>query len=160
MKDGWTTIHDLTSLALHPTGSRARSHQTNALRDVRGNWIAKDAGGRGLVPKRPSTTGIEDNSEQEEGATERNTRDKGKGKGKAKVLDEDLKDSRARKRRKLTQDVDFLGDQIPTHIPHPINDADDDSLELSIPSSVRPGHLIFAYPVNEIIFTRSANRTC
>ena len=147
MNNRWTTIHEFTSLALHPTGSRARSHQTNALRDARGNWIAKDAGGRGLVSRRPGTTSIMDNSEQEEGATEGNTRYKGKGRRKAKVPDEDLKDTRARKRRKLTQDVDFLEDQTPTHIHHPINDADDDSLELSIPSSVRPAFVFTFQPI-------------
>jgi hypothetical protein len=143
MSNRRTTIHDLTSLALHPTGSRAQPHQTNALKDARGNWIAKDAGGWGAVPKRPGTTSVEsddDDDEQEGEDSEGGAKDKGKGKGKgkAKQLDED---SRARKRRKTSHDIDFLHNQISIlthHYPPDFEDDDTSAPEPSIPSSVRP----------------------
>lgn len=116
-----TTVHDLASLRVHPDGSRVQnantlshlqddvipgvSSQTNLrsskyiAQDARGNWIARDAGGAGLV--------------------KRKYRKQDKGKGRATDLDdegvddvvtdeEDAKDSRAIKRQKFLHDYSFL----------------------------------------------------
>ena len=104
MNKGRTTIHDLTALSLHPTGSRAQPYRTNSLQDGRGNWIATDAGGWGAVPRRRAVDSIESGG----------------------------KDRRARKRRKLVHDVDFISGQDPHTAP--IEVGDDSSLELSTPS--------------------------
>lgn len=121
------TVHDLTTLALHPTGSRARAGQTNAIQDARGNWIARDAGGRGVVAKRPRLRPGDVSSEDEdEEAQERYDlteadvlsearNDNGpwtSRHGRATVrVQSDInapKDERARKRHKFVHDVDFL----------------------------------------------------
>jgi hypothetical protein len=128
-----TTIHDLTTLSLHQTGARVQPNQTDALKDVRGNWIARDAGGWGAVPKRRLVAGESDEEESEAG------KDTRKGKARQHHKEQNLKDPRARKRRQLTHDVDFLHDPILNLVhSHPVEDDDGSSLKLSIPSSVRP----------------------
>ena len=139
------TVHDLTALSLHPTGSSARPHQTSAVRDVRGNWIARDAGGRGSVPKRKGVTRDEDVEEDDDKAGVENnsqrivTRDKDMG--------QNLKDKRARKRRKLIDDVEFLHEEPHNISANRLNNRPATAvegvqasslLEFSIPSSVRP----------------------
>ncbi|KAL6307048.1 hypothetical protein BKA93DRAFT_747802 [Sparassis latifolia] len=116
-----STIHDLAALRLHPDCTRVVNETVPNLSlrqarytayDVRGNWFARDAGGRIGVRK---------------------TRTRGKGKGKARegeededgevfdltgvngegdsLVDEgktDEEDPRARKRRRFAEDLSFL----------------------------------------------------
>jgi hypothetical protein len=136
MNNRRTTVHDLTALSLHPTGSRAQPYHTNALKDVRGNWIAADAGGWGAVPKRRivgdvESGDVEEGREDLEDGKERKRRGKVKKEGDGR----NLKDRRAHKRRKLVQDIDFMHDNIP--VTHPAEGDGDSPLELSAPSSVR-----------------------
>ncbi|OJA18094.1 hypothetical protein AZE42_04178 [Rhizopogon vesiculosus] len=131
-----STTHDLATLRLHPDGSRVQQSSVNrklrkarsTVSDIRGNWIARDAGGRADVSKtrtRTATAGAQAQDGDgeifdihlsddlgEEGLT---TRTNAKGKQKATESDaEDSsggrtgKDSRARKRLGFTQDLSFL----------------------------------------------------
>ncbi|KZP21606.1 hypothetical protein FIBSPDRAFT_1044128 [Athelia psychrophila] len=116
------TIHDLTSLALHPSGVRVQGRHTNAIRDARGNLIARDAGGWGGVPKRArgalpaggeepaaeisirkAMAEEEEEEEAEEGCQEEEEDGKDYG----------VTDYRARKRRKTIHDFDFLAPPVP-----------------------------------------------
>lgn len=103
------TVHDLSSLSLHPTGARAKRKEKNVVQDARGNLIAKDAAGWGRVVRRRRDEEDEEENEEDEQMM-------GKGKGKDISLDDKLdlyanpepKDVRARKRRRIAHDVDFL----------------------------------------------------
>ena len=120
------TVHDLSSLSLHPTGARAKREETNVVQDARGNLIAKDAAGWGRVVRRRR-----EKEEEEEG-------EEGKEmmvKGKAKDISPDdylemyvnqPKDMRAHKRRRIAHDVDFLQSR----------ENDGNNLDLPAPSSV------------------------
>ncbi|KIM77355.1 hypothetical protein PILCRDRAFT_12165 [Piloderma croceum F 1598] len=113
MNHSRTTVHDLTALSLHPTGSRARPHHTNSPQDARGNWIATDAGGWGAVPRRRAADGIESGGEDEPTEEDADAED-GKYNMRPKTDGgRNLKDRRARKRRKLVHDVDFIYGQNP-----------------------------------------------
>jgi len=138
MNNRRTTVHDLTALSLHPTGSRAQPYRTNSLQDARGNWIAMDAGGWGAVPRRRRVDGIE--SGGEEGEEEDADAEDGRN-GRANDGGRNLKDRRAHKRHKLVHDVDFIYGQNPHTAP--IEGDDDSSLELSAPSSVRLSRFIY-----------------
>ena len=91
-----STVHDLASLRIHPDGSRVQNiasanitvdteeglnhHQrttvnltsrtrTTAVRDTRGNWIARDAGGCATVKQKPTINnrkGMEHLDDEEE----------------------------------------------------------------------------------------------
>jgi len=152
-----TTVHDLTTLSLHPTGSRAQPHETNSLRDARGNWIARDAGGWGGVPKRKGVRADSVDDEEEEGEATVHT-GRGIKEGKAKRAREDgeeeghsVKDSRARRRRKLVHDVDFIPDDKRSRVArghlnvlhNTDNIGSSSSVDFSIPSSVRPFSLSY-----------------
>src|ERR1700733_11716925 len=98
MNNRRTTVHDLTALSLHPTGSRAQPYRTNSLQDARGNWIAMDAGGWGAVPRRRGVDDVE--SGGEEGAEEEDADAEG-GHNRRATNDggrRNLKDRRAHKR--------------------------------------------------------------
>ena len=136
-----TTVHDLTALSLHSTGARAQPHHTNSLQDARGNWIATDAGGWGAVPlrRRAAADGIESGGEEEdEPAEEEEDADVDDAKYSDRRAKTDggrnAKDRRARKRRKLVHDVDFIYGQNPRTAP--VEGDDDNALEFSTPSSV------------------------
>ena len=143
-----STVYDLSSLRLHTDGSRV--HQTSAnlrprkaavsVRDSRGNWIARDAGGSHSVGKyRRAKVGDDEaehfgevfdfsGAEGEEGqvSIERTHRKKGRGKGKGKEREVDVserdegagedreRDRRATKRRKFAHDFSFLDGLEPT----------------------------------------------
>lgn len=120
------TVHDLSSLSLHPTGARAKREETNVVQDARGNLIAKDAAGWGRVVRRRREK--EEEEEEEEGKEMM-------VKGKAKDISPDdylemyvnqPKDMRAHKRRRIAHDVDFLQSR----------ENDGNNLDLPAPSSV------------------------
>jgi hypothetical protein len=132
-----STVHDLTSLRLHPDGSKVANSASNlqlrkarnATKDVRGNWIAQDAGGSGRVKTRWSVIKDqaakaaskdegevrEDSGNQAEAGPSSPVFDKGKGKAtQAEDEDDDdedfiPKDARAKKRRVFANDFEFLG---------------------------------------------------
>lgn len=120
------TVHDLSSLSLHPTGARAKREETNVVQDARGNLIAKDAAGWGRVVRRRRE---KEGEEEEEEGKEMMV------KGKAKDISPDdylemyvnqPKDMRAHKRRRIAHDVDFLQSR----------ENDGNNLDLPAPSSV------------------------
>ena len=119
------TVHDLSSLSLHPTGARAKREETNVVQDARGNLIAKDAAGWSRVVRRRREKEEEEEEEEKEMMV--------KGKAKDISPDEYLemyvnqpKGMRAHKRRRIAHDVDFLQSR----------ENDGNNLDLPAPSSV------------------------
>lgn len=119
----YSTIYDAADLRLHPDGTRipltkANYHPRNASktsRNAKGSWIAKDAGGRHRLPKRNIGKGKAFDDEHCEeidvgtaGDEDGEHQDASKKKSR-KRRTEELKDSRAIKRRKFLQDMSFLG---------------------------------------------------
>ena len=124
-----TTVHDLAALRVHPDGTRVQNSDSNrsarrakyAVRDVRGNWIAHDAGGLGTVKQRRSASQPDDDAEDvpereeadegpEEAAAARR-REKGKGRAQDSSEEEEIEvplDSRTVKRRRFNEDMSFL----------------------------------------------------
>src|SRR6267154_5360198 len=122
-----STTHDLATLRLHPDGSRVQQSSINrrprkapsTVPDPRGNWIARDAGGKGIVSKtREISAQVEDEdgdihlSDEDDDLTARTN-----AKGKQKAIESDAEDSggertgknfRAKKRRSFTEDLSFL----------------------------------------------------
>ncbi|KAF8506564.1 hypothetical protein F5888DRAFT_1797836 [Russula emetica] len=99
-----STVHDFSTLRLHPDGSRVAIHPTvrvdlrdsrirNTGRDTRGNRVALDAAGLGAVPKR--TVIREDDDDDSEDIEIRKTKPRM---------------PLRRKRRRIDEDVEFLGD--------------------------------------------------
>lgn len=120
------TVHDLSSLSLHPTGARAKREETNVVQDARGNLIAKDAAGWSRVVRRRREKEEEEEEEEEKEMMV-------KGKAKDISPDEYLemyvnqpKGMRAHKRRRIAHDVDFLQSR----------ENDGNNLDLPAPSSV------------------------
>jgi hypothetical protein len=128
-----TTIHDLAALRVHPDGTRVlpppiaaliprKSHQT--IKDVRGNWIAHDAGGVGGIKRNKKKVTDEDEGDREEiqfsdeerDGEETGSRKKNKGKGKEKDtgVRSSPKDPRTRKRRRFEHDLGFLEPSVTT----------------------------------------------
>ena len=122
-----STVHDLTSLRLHPDGTRVGTVATSArhaqhiIQDRRGNWIAGDAGGLGRVKKKWPTRVNEGQTPEDELTALPDTQhdspkdDKGKGKAKETYLEEaaidddnNVKDSRALRRKLFAEDLSFL----------------------------------------------------
>ena len=138
-----STVYDLSSLHLHPDSSRV--HQTSAnlrprkaavsVRDSRGNWIARDAGGSQSVGKYQRVKVGDDEAdysgevfdfsgaEGEEGQvsierTHGKKKGRGKGKGKEREVDVSERDESAAadqerdrcttKRQKFAHDFSFL----------------------------------------------------
>ncbi|CCM05539.1 uncharacterized protein FIBRA_07765 [Fibroporia radiculosa] len=117
----YNTVHDHAALRLHPDGTRVKNADVNqisrrgkySVRDVRGNWIAQDAGGLGRVKLRRSIAHLDHADDSHEGEThdlagagltqgedkEDTTRDGG---------DDTLRDRRAKKRRRFYSDWTFL----------------------------------------------------
>jgi hypothetical protein len=161
-----STIHDLASLRLHPDGSRVQnphikedeleldaSQQNLSSRrahyvgkDAKGNWIAKDAGGRGFVKeiKAGSKRKSNANSSDEEIQLDSERRiDDPEGEAEQEGKKE-LKDARAKKRRMFYEDYSFLEDagstagpsrSVSLSLPPQTQD------ELGVPSSVSLNHL-------------------
>lgn len=121
-----STVHDLSSLRLHPDGTRVGSSSNNhrprnakyVVQDRRGNWIARDAGGSGQVKQRRS---IRSDAEEQDEKTEEYEDDiSAADKGKARAQEEDaaeadnaVKDRRAVRRNLFTDDLDFLSPSSP-----------------------------------------------
>ncbi|KAK1228097.1 hypothetical protein PQX77_008868 [Marasmius sp. AFHP31] len=103
-----STVYDLTSLRLHPDGTRVLLTENNrrlrvskySVQDSRGNWIATDAGGSGHVTRYRALR---------EGGRERADEDV-EDELESRTADEEglLKDYRAKKRRKFQHDFDFI----------------------------------------------------
>jgi hypothetical protein len=120
-----TTIHDLTALRVHPDGTRVLPPPTSALKprkshravkDVRGNWIAHDAGGIEGIKRSKKKVTDEDGGDGEVSEGEEGSRRKQKGKGKetTSALGSSPKDPRTRKRRKFDHDLGFLEPSVGT----------------------------------------------
>nr|VWP01992.1 Uncharacterized protein [Ganoderma boninense] len=127
-----TTVHDLAALRLHRDGTRVANSDSNSssrrakytLRDARGNWVAKDAGGLGTVPLRPTVSQPpEDEQDDDGGGSELEVdgqlaeeegvfpkADKGKGRARESGDEEGeiAVDSRAGKRRRFDEDFSYL----------------------------------------------------
>ena len=129
------TVHDFSTLRLHPDGSRVpiSSPTRTALHDprmrntgpdIRGNRVARDAAGLGVVPKRVVMHG-DDNSE---------------------VQNIKPRVPRRRKRRRIDDDDDgFLGDS-GSRVRRTSGDTVDPNggvMNWPVPSSVRPGRAFF-----------------
>lgn len=121
-----STVHDLSSLRLHPDGSRVGSSSSNVrprsakyvVKDLRGNWIARDAAGRGTVNQRRSrrlqSKDADEAEQDEDDDAEPRIPSEVKGKGKAVegsnhfVEEITRKDPRAVKRKLFADDISFL----------------------------------------------------
>ena len=70
-----TTVHDLAALRVHRDGTRVANSDSNSssrrakytTRDARGNWVAKDAGGLGTVPLRPTVSQPPEGEQDDDG---------------------------------------------------------------------------------------------
>jgi hypothetical protein len=112
------TVYDYSSLRIHPDGSRVAQSSKNSrprasrtsIQDSRGNWIARDAGGLGIIGRyrkvREEPDGeVVDTGDDAPAATSR--------KGKAKIKETTVRsyrkrDARAAKRQKFVHDLEFL----------------------------------------------------
>jgi len=106
-----STIHDFSTLRLHPDGSRVAAHpparidprdskMRNTGHDTRGNLVARDAAGLGTVPKRTVIREDDDNDEDE---------DDGDGED-VEIRKAKTRMPLRRKRRRIDENVGFLGD--------------------------------------------------
>ena len=137
-----STVYDYTSLRIHPDGSRVNQSSHNlrpriargAVRDSRGNWIARDAGGLATVKK---YTSVRDEASDEEsfdfGDVEVQKSNNGPGsqgnKRKGKAPHQRERNGRsAAKRQKFMNDFEFLA------TPQPVDGP-------PLPSSVSTFHL-------------------
>jgi len=145
-----STTHDLATLRLHPDGSRVQQSSVNARHrtagstvvDSRGNWIAKDAGGKTSVKKRRSINSII-HTDDAEGELIDLSGDEGSGKdarrqskGKQRARDSQTPDedppqepesgrlnTRTRRRLSFMRDLSFL-DPPPASAPSLEQDTD------------------------------------
>ncbi|TFY71277.1 hypothetical protein EVG20_g1731 [Dentipellis fragilis] len=151
-----TTVHDVASLRVHPDGSRVpanprpagrpkRLHTRQArytTKDVRGNWIARDAAGLGTVKKTITVEAAASGEEEEDGVVSVQEKDKGSARGtNAGSADEEGEEVgkrsegyRARKRRRFENDYDFLGGR-DSQIASQAAEASSSKLGLPVPSS-------------------------
>lgn len=110
------TVYDYSSLRIHPDGSRVEQSSRNlrprtsrtSIQDSRGNWIARDAGGLGIIRRYRRVREEIDGEVISLGEGKSLEGRKGKGKGKAKAVGYRKRDDRAAKRRKFVHDFDFL----------------------------------------------------
>ncbi|KAI1795002.1 hypothetical protein LXA43DRAFT_1080308 [Ganoderma leucocontextum] len=143
-----TTVHDLAALRVHRDGSRVANSDTNSssrrakytVRDARGNWVAKDAGGLGTVKLRPTASQPEgeqdedgggselevdeelmEEEEEEEEEEDRASPKVDKGKGRARESEDEEEgiavNTRAQKRRRFEEDFSYLIPSAPALIP-------------------------------------------
>ena len=101
------TAHDCATLRLHPDGRRVNLHSPKRRdpfhptgRDARGNRVARDAAGLGVIPKRPATL--------EDGRIE--TASFGPDVSENESRNVKPRRSNRKKRRRLNHDVEFLRD--------------------------------------------------
>jgi len=142
-----STVHDFSALRIHPDGSRVainpptragHSRTRNTGRDTRGNRIARDAAGLGVVPKR--TVIREDNDDD----------------GDDEVRNIKPRMSLRRKRRRIDDDVEFLGDSGNSARRTAITNGE--VTNRPIPSSVRSTRSFFLYGTTPYLC--SVHRTC
>jgi hypothetical protein len=151
-----TTVYDLTNLRLHADGKRVkRSPQGLAgsvgakkvVQDVRGNWIANDAGGSGTVKRRKTRRQIEDDSDGEVfdftgiGDDTETIRAMKKGKQKACEVDAGttVGDAKHKRRRnRIDYNFSFLDNSTPAQVPaESIDEAPlSESCDVPLPTSV------------------------
>jgi hypothetical protein len=134
-----STVHDFSTLRLHPDGSRVAIHSParidlrdsrmrNTGRDTRGNRVARDAAGLGAVPKRTliREDDISDDNDNDDDSE-----------------DIEIRKTRSRiplrsKRRRINENVDFLGD--PRNRARCTGDTaianNEESMQWPVPSSV------------------------
>ncbi|KAG2361442.1 hypothetical protein BDR07DRAFT_1334463, partial [Suillus spraguei] len=135
-----STTHDLATLRLHPDGSRVQQSSVNrstrtapsTVPDTRGNWIARDAGGKAAVRKTRNASAKVDVEDGEfieirlsdELGEEELTVGTSK-KDEEKAIESDEEDStgdrtgrnfRARKRRSFTENFSFLAPSPPRRV--------------------------------------------
>lgn len=126
-----STTHDLATLRLHPDGSRVQQSSGNARRrtagstvvDSRGNWIAKDAGGKSSVKTRRSVNSSRTDDADGEfidlSGDEGRARSQSKGKQRARDSqtpeedplqepESDRMNTRTRQRLSFMRDLSFL----------------------------------------------------
>lgn len=122
-----STVHDFSSLRLHPDGTRVPLSQTApkarhakyTVQDHRGNWIAQDASGVDRVKtRRAAAKEQEEAREDEDGDVDESQvagpSRTGEDKGKGRAVDDDedvheLKDARAKRRKLFHEDVRLHG---------------------------------------------------
>lgn len=155
-----STIHDFSTLRLHPDGSRVAIHSParidlrdsrirNTGRDARGNRVARDAAGLGAVPKR--TVIREDDNDDDDDDDYNDGEDIEMRKTKPRM-------PLRRKRRRIDETVEFLGDRNSARC---TGDTaimkNEESMNWHVPSSVR-------YLVNHFLLYVAplpfARRTC
>ncbi|KAJ3852719.1 hypothetical protein EV368DRAFT_82250 [Lentinula lateritia] len=117
-----STVFDLSSLRLHTDGSLVQQTTKNTnlrsskrtVRDMHGNWMAKDAGGLTSVPKYRKVLPIEREDEGKGSITEGHLDNAAP---RVNFLEQQptLKTSRARKRRKFATDEEYLAPMLPLH---------------------------------------------
>ncbi|KAJ4478951.1 hypothetical protein J3R30DRAFT_2694213 [Lentinula aciculospora] len=111
-----STVFDFSGLRLHADGSLVLQNTKNTdlrlskrtVRDIHGDWIAKDAGGLASVPKYRKVLPVL-REDKGEGSIEEDDLDTAGTTGAdAFQQQSNLKTSRARKRRKFTTDEEYL----------------------------------------------------
>lgn len=157
-----STVFDYSELRLHPDGTRVYQKLTNvtpriAVRTLRNDWIARDAGGIANIRKFKTIKKPSQDLEDEEfiglrtGTESPKPEDEGKGqrnKHKVKRLD-----GRKAKRQKFLENYDYLNKDPPA----PINlaaDAGTDAFPYE-PSSVRPFSHKFLVQQHDIFLPRT-----
>ncbi|KAG1805380.1 hypothetical protein EV424DRAFT_1330245 [Suillus variegatus] len=154
-----STTHDLATLRLHPDGSRVQQSSINrrtrtapsTVPDTRGNWIARDAGGKAAVRRiRNATAKVDDEDGEsidirlsDELGEDESTVETSK-KGKERAIESDGEDStkdrtgrdwRARKRRSFTEDLSFLAPSPPRRVFPPTESTSEGDFSSSSSSS-------------------------
>jgi hypothetical protein len=145
-----STVHDFSSLRLHPDGSRVAIHSParvdlrdsrirNTGRDARGNRVARDAAGLGAVPKRIVMRKDDDDDNDDNDDNDGEDIEIRKTKPRMPLR---------RKRRRIDEDVEFLGDS--RNSARCTADAaivkSEESMNWPVPSSVRyPADFFFFY---------------
>ncbi|KAF5387944.1 hypothetical protein D9615_000780 [Tricholomella constricta] len=115
-----STVYDFSSLRIHPDGSRVQQdssknrnlrYAASVAQDFRGNWIARDAGGLGIVKRhrrvREDDPDMDDGEEVDLDAEREPVQHKGMGKDKEGMGGRKLK-PRPAKRQKFMHDFNFL----------------------------------------------------
>lgn len=118
------TVYDLTALRIHHDDFRIPSSDSNyryrrdkkIIRDVRGNWIAKDAGGTGKIPWYTKVDGGEGEEEEDGEDMEVEKDEDGEGEGNTEKEDEggssEDEEYRRGQRRRFYEDMSYLNDHV------------------------------------------------
>ncbi|KAK7453532.1 hypothetical protein VKT23_011812 [Stygiomarasmius scandens] len=111
------TVYDFSSLRLHTDGTSVRQSERNinlrysklTVRDPRGNWIARDAGGLANVPQRYKARAVSERESDGENVPNENDRSNEElADAETRHYKTSRAEARAEKRRKFTHDFDFL----------------------------------------------------